>query len=60
MFDADVYLELDAARAVDEDEELRLDDKHKLWFEEMVAGRDANNQIIERVSGGGGDGTLRL
>ena len=50
----------DAARAVDKDEERPLDDNNKLRFEERVAGRDEDDQIIERVgSGGGGDGALR-
>ena len=46
---------------MDEDEERRLDDKNKIWFEERVAGLDEDDQIFERVGGGGGgNGTLRL
>ena len=62
-FDADVDPTFDAARAVDEDEERRLDDEKKIWFEERVAGLDEDDQILELVIGGGGggrDGTMRL
>ena len=31
-FDADIDPKFDAAQAVDQDEERRLDDKNKLWF----------------------------
>ena len=57
--DAVVDSTFDAARAVEEDEERRLDDKNKIWFEERVAGLNEDDQILERV-GGGRDGTLRL
>ena len=49
------------ARAVDEDEERRLDDENKIWFEERVARLDDEDQILGWVGGGGGrDGTMRL
>ena len=60
-FDADVDPTFNAARAVDEDKERRLDNENKIWFEERVVGLDEDDQILEWVGGGGGgDGTLRL
>ena len=55
-FDANVDPTSEAAQAVDEDEERRLDNKNKPCFEEMVAGRDKDEQIIKR---GDGDNTER-
>ena len=57
-FDANVNPASDAERAVNKDQERRLDDENMLWFEERVAVRDEDEQVLERVGGGGG--TLRL
>ena len=61
-FDADAEPAFDAAWAVDQDKEQRLDDEIKLWFNERVAGGDREEQILEQGGGGGngGGGTMRL
>ena len=47
-FEANANPTFDAAHTVDEDEERRLDDDNKLWYEERVAGREKDKRIIER------------
>ena len=51
-FDADVDPAFDAEQAVDDGEERRLVNKNKLWFDKTFAGRDEDERISKRDSGG--------